>query len=129
VGDCIVISVEPGHDRFWQQVPNAIPADDAEHLAPWIKHFNGDLSAVERVVNHKHLNEVLDCACGLDALTKDDWELLAATYVAILRSELARICPNGAFEINTAGDPLTGEDPSLVEITFWKVRDGNTSDQ
>lgn len=94
---------------------------DAAVVQDWIQACKGDLTWAEKMMNHVHLPDLLSLSQGADGLSRQEWTMIAVTYMAVLDFELARQFPGVEYRVQMDGDPLT--DPlETVEITVFQVR-------
>lgn len=100
-----------------------IGADTASNLAEWTRHFNGDLTATEDMVNHAHLGDIVLSTWGAGyTLEPSDWRLLLSLYVDVLESHLRRLLPAADFEIVVSNEDQIAVDPGECTITFHRKR-------
>lgn len=84
-------------------VPDDVEDPD-QLINSWKKRLGGDLTAVEKMINHVHLLDLLFDLDGLEKTTTEELVWISRAYVAFLKAEIERVAPKAAYEVKAYGD-------------------------
>jgi hypothetical protein len=83
----------------------------------WRNKLGDDKSAIERVMNHRHVGDLLP---GADRVGFSNLRYLGQVLAGTWRARLACAFPDRRFEVICDDDPENEE----VTVTFWQIRPG-----
>lgn len=88
---------------------------DADIFVSWLKHFNGDLQATEKMLNHTHLYDVFDSCSGDidDRIFEQLASVLALSWRLVLKDKF----PERKFSVDIS---ITDQDYGPI-VTFYQL--------
>lgn len=88
-------------------------AFNVELYQQWKAHLGNDLVAIERVINHQHLDDILS---GADKVGIKNLFYLGEVLVQMWESRLKSLYPDKDFEV------ICNQDENTVVVTFNQIR-------
>lgn len=103
-------------ETAWQITPWRAPAESL--VLDWLARFQGDRRAAELMINHLHIDGLLDPWLRQLPVPHEDLMEVTRAYVAMLRQALVEYCGESGFEIVVSGEEEAKQDPGELEVSF-----------